>query len=399
MKILYLQQQLIISDIHAGNDRCIYFASRWAREGIEVHFISTIPPTLHADQDPTPPHIPGVNIHRVETAYAHSMGFLRRILSFLSFSWKAWRIGKTLKDIDLVLAYTAPPTVAEIGRRLAAYHHVPFYLEVADVWPDVPIGMGLLPFPPLANYLLKRMNRIYGEANCVFTFSEDMRNMILEHVPTHTCVEVIHNGADPKFYEIPQKRSETTPVRLLYIGTLGMANQLTQLVDTLKLIPEEVRERLEILVVGSGNEEKALQDKAAAFSNIYLYPSCTRAEVHTWLEKADIGLSMFAPYPILASNSATKFFDYLAAGLPVLLNYEGWQATYLNEYQCGLPSPQGDPQALADNLQQLVLQPELRKRMGENSRRLAQQKFDRDKLAAFMLENMKPGIKDEQTSY
>ncbi|MEM8898855.1 MAG: glycosyltransferase family 4 protein [Bacteroidota bacterium] len=398
MKILYLQQQLILPDHHAGNDRCWYFASYWASKGVEVHFISFVPPPLSTAENISKPFShPGIRVHKVNVPYAHKMSFPQRVKSFLSFAWKAFQIGKTIKNIDLVLAYTAPPSVGEIGRRLANYHKVPFLLEVADVWPDVPIDMGIINNRLVASFLSWRMNLIYQDAHHILAFSEDMKDLIGKHVPRHPSMQVVHNGADPTFFSLERSHPKyPDKVYLLYAGTLGRANGLSQLFDTLTYLPEYVLAKLEVIIVGSGNEEVGLRERAASFSNISFHLSCTRAQISNWLEKADIGLSMFAPFPVLESNGATKFFDYLAAGIPVLLNYQGWQSKYLEKYHCGLSSKQGDLKTFAENLAKLVENVEMRKKMSSNARELAQTTFDRDILAEKMLSLFQSSLRNDR---
>ena len=331
----------------------------------------------------------------MEVPYAHKMSFPQRIKAFLSFAWKAYQIGKTIENIDLVLAYTAPPSVGEIGRRLAKYHKVPFLLEVADVWPDVPIGMEIIKNQLLASFLSWRMNLIYRAARHVLAFSEDMKKMISKHVPNHPSIHVIHNGSDPSFFHLENSHPKSTEkVSLLYAGTLGRANGLSQLFDALDFLSEKTLAKLDIIIVGSGNEEQEVKERATSFRNISFHPSCTRAQMSGWLRQADIGLSMFAAYPVLESNGATKFFDYLAAGIPVLINHKGWQSEYLETYNCGLSSNQGDVEALAKNLTELIENGDIRERMGHNARQLAQTTFDRNLLAEKMLSLFQTALGD-----
>ena len=39
--------------------------------------------------------------------------------------------------------------------------------------------------------------------------------------------------------------------------------------------------------------------------------------------------------PILWDNSANKFFDTLAAGRPIVINHQGWQAEAIRKYDVG----------------------------------------------------------------
>ncbi len=80
-------------------------------------------------------------------------------------------------------------------------------------------------------------------------------------------------------------------------------------------------------------------------------------------------------------TSPNKFFDYVAAGIPVVNNYPGWLAGLITDHQCGVVVPPGDPVAFADALQRLAADPALRARQGANARRLAEKEFPRPALA------------------
>jgi glycosyltransferase involved in cell wall biosynthesis len=80
-------------------------------------------------------------------------------------------------------------------------------------------------------------------------------------------------------------------------------------------------------------------------------------------------------------NSANKFFDSLASGRPVAINCGGWQAELIEQYRCGICLDY-DTGASAEKIAVLLRDESEMKEMGHNSRRLAEEQFDRDKLAA-----------------
>ena len=60
------------------------------------------------------------------------------------------------------------------------------------------------------------------------------------------------------------------------------------------------------------------------------------------LAAAAAGISTVIPVPELEANSANKFFDYLAASLPVIINYGGWQRQVLEQSGAGERLPAED---------------------------------------------------------
>jgi glycosyltransferase involved in cell wall biosynthesis len=85
--------------------------------------------------------------------------------------------------------------------------------------------------------------------------------------------------------------------------------------------------------------------------------------------------------PEMWANSANKFFDGLAAGRPVAINYGGWQADLLRESGAGIRLPASEPRPAAALLAQVLASRPWLAAAGEASLRLAHSHFDRDKLA------------------
>ena len=95
-----------------------------------------------------------------------------------------------------------------------------------------------------------------------------------------------------------------------------------------------------------------------------------------------MGMMILANVPAFYyGTSPNKFFDYIAAGLPVLNNYPGWLADMIDENKCGVVVPPENPEAFADVLEYLADHPEEMSEMGRNAHALAKQSFDRRKLA------------------
>jgi glycosyltransferase involved in cell wall biosynthesis len=82
----------------------------------------------------------------------------------------------------------------------------------------------------------------------------------------------------------------------------------------------------------------------------------------------------------MADNSANKFFDALAAGRPVLLNYGGWQADLVREHGAGLVLDRDDLEGSARALVALLRDRDGLAGAGKAARALAEQQFSRDTL-------------------
>ena len=111
---------------------------------------------------------------------------------------------------------------------------------------------------------------------------------------------------------------------------------------------------------------------------------------------ADVNVVTFMHAPLFYENSPNKFFDGIAAGLPAVFNRSTWLEPWLKEYDCGVISEgSASGMSMADAIRALADHPERRKRMGRSARRLAEEVFDRDKLAATYLEILGKSCENE----
>jgi glycosyltransferase involved in cell wall biosynthesis len=112
--------------------------------------------------------------------------------------------------------------------------------------------------------------------------------------------------------------------------------------------------------------------------NCRFYGLMPKNKLNQVIACADAGLMILANVPAFYyGTSPNKFFDYLAAGLPVINNYPGWLAEMIQANRGGVAVPPNNPGALADALCQLADAPELHREFSRNARRLAETKFDR----------------------
>jgi Glycosyltransferase len=143
--------------------------------------------------------------------------------------------------------------------------------------------------------------------------------------------------------------------------------------------------RFRFLTVGEGQEFSAVQSEAQRLGvlnrNLQMLGRISKADMPKLLAAADIATSLFIALPAMEANSANKFFDGLAAGCCMAINYSGWQADILQETGAGLQLNR-DVRVAARQLQALADHPERIAQAKIAARKLAEERFSRDKLAA-----------------
>jgi glycosyltransferase involved in cell wall biosynthesis len=114
-----------------------------------------------------------------------------------------------------------------------------------------------------------------------------------------------------------------------------------------------------------------------------------KSELISYIQHAFVSLVPLKGSPVLDTSSPNKFFESLAAGIPVIQNTQGWMKDFLDKHKVGFTLDPDDPQQLVDTLIWMKDNPVETCRMGVNGLSVAKSYFDKDHLANKMLAILK----------
>lgn len=345
MKLLYIHQYFKFPDTPGGT-RSYDLSKEFVKNGVDVTVITCHDSFKNLDTSKrwTYYEREGIKLWILRCDYSHMMSIPRRIWSFLIFSFFT-----TLKCIslkaDLVLATSTPLTVAIPAILKKWVSGTPFIFEVRDVWPEGPIQQGFVKNKLLIKFLRRLEKFIYDRAAYVVPLSVGMERDILTRVPVKN-MEVIPNISEINRFETLKPCEldfDFTGKRvILYAGTLGPVNDIMYLA---KLAKETITMAPEIcyLILGMGKQKEMIvqycKDNDILNKNIFFLDRVNKENLPYVYSKVIMGSSFVWDYKIKWDNSANKFFDTLAAGKPILINYQGWQAEVIRECHCGYVLP------------------------------------------------------------
>jgi glycosyltransferase involved in cell wall biosynthesis len=334
--------------------------------------------------------VDGINVLYLNIPYANRYPKPLRLASFTAFTIAASVAGALERKPDVVFASSTPLTVGLAGLVTARAKRVPFVFEIRDLWPAVPVQLGALRSGAAIKSAEWLERRLYSGAERIVVLSEGSREELERRgIPDEKLV-LIPNAADLDVFR-PDIADEDFRGRhglegrfvALYAGAMGKANGLDQLVDAADALRRWGDERVTIVALGDGGERPRLEERAAelGLTNLRFLPPVPKEELAGVVGAADVTLTIFAPHPILETNSPNKFFDSLAAGKPVVVNLGGWLRRLVEEHDAGVWVPGGNAEALAGALSALAANPAQVDRMGRNARALAEREFGRDEMA------------------
>lgn len=333
--------------------------------------------------------VAGIQVVEFELPYSNRDSFLRRTLTFLKFAWRsAWLVLR--RDYDLVFATTTPLTAGIPGILARWLRGKPFVFEVRDLWPELPKAMGVIRNPLVLGAMSVLEWLSYRSAHRLIGLSPGIVDGIARRGVPRERIALIPNGCDLDIFGVPAEpwRPEGVGVNDLmavFTGTHGIANGLDAVLDAAAELKRRGRNDIKLVLIGQGKLKVELQQRAHAeqLDNVIFHDPVNKAKLAGLMAATDVGMQILANVPAFYyGTSPNKFFDYIAAGRPVLNNYPGWLAGIITEHECGYAAPPDDPVAFANALIHAADHRDELRRMGQRARALAQSEYNRDLLAA-----------------
>ncbi len=333
--------------------------------------------------------IDGIDVIALPLQYSNRDGLAKRALLFLKFALRS--VGIALReDYDLLFATSTPLTAGIPGIAMKWLRGgVPFVFEVRDLWPELPKALGVRN-PVLLGGMSLLEWLSYRTADGCVALAPGIEEGIRRRSPAGRDVVMIPNGCDNDIFR-PELRAPLTLPGVKqgtfvagFAGAHGVANGLDAVLDAAAELQRLGRTDIQIVLIGDGNQKDRLVNRAREerLANVLFFPPVRKSELAQITASLDCGLMILADVPAFYfGTSPNKFFDYIAAGIPVICNYPGWLAELIVSNRCGVIADPGKHGSLARAVAYLADNPDERREMGVRSRGVAEAEFDRQKLA------------------
>jgi glycosyltransferase involved in cell wall biosynthesis len=196
--------------------------------------------------------------------------------------------------------------------------------------------------------------------------------------------EVIYNGVDTSLYRPGLDTSELRerlglgpgPI-ILSNGRLVEQKGFPALIKALELVRRQVRDA-RLVIIGRGPLKEELQRHAASLGVgdvVQFVTGIPESELPAYYNMADV----FA-LPSLYEPSAVVLYEAMGCGRAVVATSAGGNPEIVSP-ECGHIVPPGDPESMAASLIEVLSDADLRRSMGQASRRRAESMFDWDVIA------------------
>lgn len=308
---------------------------------------------------------------------------IKRFLSQYMWGKNVGRYLEKRKKPDVIYCAVPSLTGPNLVAKYCEKNNIRFVIDIQDLWPEafqmvfqVPVISSLVfaPFRFWAESIYKRADEIVAVSQTyvdrALTVSRKCKKGYSVFLGTELQTFDKNAGAN-------MVHKENEEVWLGYCGTLGNSYDITCVLDALKILKDLEVMVPKFIVMGDGPLKQKFEQyaKTKDVDCVFLgrIPYNSMCSV---LSQCDIAIN-----PIVGSSVASiinKHADYAASGLPVINTQTSKEyRDLIEEYKMGINVEPGDSVGVADAILKLYTDIELRKSMGNASRKCAIERFDR----------------------
>ncbi|UCE73721.1 MAG: glycosyltransferase family 4 protein [Methanomassiliicoccales archaeon] len=269
------------------------------------------------------------------------------------------------EDYPSMIKSAVPHTLAKIAARFERYivkNHADAVITVS---------------PPI----LKRLTKLGIKKSELILNCKDLKDYDIPRDRIIGARKKLIHSADTKASEIGISNAHSgvddvdSKFILLYIGSLGENRGLRELLAAVKSL--DAKENVILVIGGHGSIQDELKAAMEDIENAFFIGEVSTHDVPLYTKACDCVFMMMNPkeewHKIAMPN---KLFEAMAAGKPIIASSGTLYAGVVKKEECGVVVPYGDIHRLIQIVMELVKNPELRNKLGENGLKAAERGYN-----------------------
>lgn len=377
LKILIINQFASAPKYSTGAGERHYYI---AHKLMSVHFTSIISGSFNHLFVKLPPDHSLFNRERIEGGEFiwvrirkyKSDNFIARAFSWFEFLMKLFflPVKKDIKpDLVLVSSMSLWPTL--YAWYVSKRYHVPFILEIRDIWPKTPVQLGNFSEKNPLIFLFSVLEKFaYLKADSLISLMPSFDKYLFQKLGYAKPVYWIPNAIDDSLLEEKNEpenlvRFNNNSFNVIYAGALGVANAMDCFIEAALILKNN--KNIRFYIIGSGPQLNELKAKADGLDNISFLPKLLKHEVIFVIKQADACFISWKNLEMYNYGvSANKYNDYMLAAKPIISSSDIPDDPVLLA-NCGIQVPSGEANEIAKAIVNLSALPkEELELMGKN---------------------------------
>ncbi len=359
-----------------GVEKHMYELSRRLAKKMDVHVITSLLDGTSEEEE-----LEGVHVHRIPAT------FIKAPLIYPPPLTLAPKARKAIREFDKKFDYNAfhlhGRWFPDFGysEKYAHANGKKFFMTLHN---QRPLGISL-PVSVIGTVFDHAYGaRLLGKADTIISVSHAAKKDISHyHEINEEKIRVIHNGVDTNFFkpvssDLRQDLADGYDNVMLFLGRLIKQKGVEYLIQAMPKILEENPSTV-LLITGKGKSKPGLMKlvkKKRLKNNVKFTGFIPEEQLPALYSASDVYVlpSLWEVLPI-------SLLEALACGVPLVSSNAGGNAEIVEHGRNGFVFKMRDVSKLAEYTSSLLSDPSLRKRMGKESRRIAEKKFDWDIIA------------------
>jgi colanic acid/amylovoran biosynthesis glycosyltransferase len=297
------------------------------------------------------------------------VGFLKMLYTLMSAMRVAWRVRNA--NVELVRAHFLH-TEALAARFIGLLLGIPYSVTVYTVFVELPEMV---------------IRNIVSHAAFLVADTHQTERFLMSFGIEPDRIHVAHNSVSMEEFPLRTPEKATDPPIVLGVGRLDPKKGFDVLISACSILRER-GVQFRCVIVGEGAEREKLLSMRARLkleNYVEMAGELSFAEVKPWYYRA----AVFAMPSVVTPEGQTDglptvVIEAMASGLPIVGSSVAGIPEAVQEGVNGFLVPANEPEQLADRLQILLGEENLRERFGGESRRIAGAQFSLGKKASVL---------------
>lgn len=286
------------------------------------------------------------------------------------------------KKPDVIYCAVPSLTASFWVSRMCEKLGIRFIVDIQDLWPEafqmilnIPLVSNIIfaPFKYMADTVYRRADDIVAVSATYVKRAVDVSNKCVKGCPVFLGTNLSDFDNNRKIETDFVKNEDC--IYVAYCGTLGTSYDIKCVINAIASLDKE---KFCFVVMGDGPLKQDFESYAQDMKvNAMFLGRLDYARMCSILSKCDVNIN-----PIVGTSVATiinKHADYAASGNPVINTQMSQEyIDLITEYKMGFSVTAGDYKALAKHLDYIANNKDEAIQMGQNARKCAEEKFDRE---------------------
>jgi len=327
---------------------------------------------------------------KIDTSYSKT-NFIKRRQTDIYYGHLVVEKIKQIKP-DIFLNSVSPLDATRIIQKVCKYEKIKFYTWLQDVYGVATKAVLSKKIPILGNFIASYYTaietNIFKNSYHIISISDDFVAHLNSLGVIKEKISVIPNWANIDEIQIEEKNNIWAiknnlkdTFNFVYSGTLGFKHNPNLLIELAKNVNKISEARVIVISEGQGAEWLKKEIRTKQINNLIIMKFQPYEQLSNVLATSDVLISVLEPDAGIYSVPS-KVLTYMCAGRPLLLAVpsENLAARIVKENNLGLVSHPNDIDEFLTNAKELYLDEAIRKLLGDNARKYAENNFDINKI-------------------